>query len=550
MQDPNFIDSDSKSESLISEKQEIPLDGIFVIGGFLFLFLLEFLGILFLNDGKFVYTLDDAYIHLAVAEEIARGHYGVNAHEFSAPCSSALWPFLIAPFARTFIAEFVPLGLNALFGILTCWVVLREVRKVMPSGAGLSCNLARSAVSGVILLACNVIGLVFSGMEHNLQVLLSLIVVSGIIHGARTGNCSRMLIVAAVCGPLVRYENLALTVAACAVLFLKRRPAPAVLIGVLTMAGLCLFSGFLVANDHPPMPSSIVAKSHLVGDVSKIASTWNAIQNSFSDGRGLVVLILSAALLCLGMRKGTASSRIAAMAIAGSGLLHVCFGSYGWYNRYECYIFAALLLGFIRIAAEPGEGIMKHWGRVEISAVSLFGLIISFPYLIGLFTIPFASNNIYDQQFQMHRFATQWWKKPVAVNDLGWVSYRNENYVLDLWGLGSSKALKARIEEHDYSWMARMANESGVGLAMVYESWVPGKSVGWIKVGEIYLSRGLITPSDAKVTFYATAPSFVNEIESKLQDFKKSVPPGVVIITRSDMLEAKKKKADSVIRNK
>ena len=30
------------------------------------------------TGGKIVYTFDDAYIHLALAENIARGHYGVN----------------------------------------------------------------------------------------------------------------------------------------------------------------------------------------------------------------------------------------------------------------------------------------------------------------------------------------------------------------------------------------------------------------------------------------------------------------------------------------
>ncbi len=31
--------------------------------------------------GPFTYALDDPYIHLALAEEIARGHYGVNPGE-------------------------------------------------------------------------------------------------------------------------------------------------------------------------------------------------------------------------------------------------------------------------------------------------------------------------------------------------------------------------------------------------------------------------------------------------------------------------------------
>ncbi len=38
----------------------------------------ELFAIYRLNGGIFVYPLDDAYIHLALAENLAKGHYGVN----------------------------------------------------------------------------------------------------------------------------------------------------------------------------------------------------------------------------------------------------------------------------------------------------------------------------------------------------------------------------------------------------------------------------------------------------------------------------------------
>src|SRR5581483_7242562 len=60
----------------------------------------ELVAIMALNHGMLVYTLDDAYIHLALAERILGGTYGINLHEVAAPASSILWPFLLAPFAR------------------------------------------------------------------------------------------------------------------------------------------------------------------------------------------------------------------------------------------------------------------------------------------------------------------------------------------------------------------------------------------------------------------------------------------------------------------
>jgi len=38
------------------------------------------------------YSLDDPYIHLALAENMARGHFGVNLGEASNPSSSIIWP--------------------------------------------------------------------------------------------------------------------------------------------------------------------------------------------------------------------------------------------------------------------------------------------------------------------------------------------------------------------------------------------------------------------------------------------------------------------------
>ncbi|MBN2327748.1 MAG: hypothetical protein JXR73_11395 [Candidatus Omnitrophica bacterium] len=57
--------------------------------------------ILVMNHGVFCYTLDDAYIHLALSENIIHGHYGINPGECSSPSSSILWPFLLAPWALT-----------------------------------------------------------------------------------------------------------------------------------------------------------------------------------------------------------------------------------------------------------------------------------------------------------------------------------------------------------------------------------------------------------------------------------------------------------------
>lgn len=71
----------------------------------------------------------------------------------------------------------------------------------------------------------------------------------------------------------------------------------------------------------------------------------------------------------------------------------------------------------------------------------------------------------------MHRFAVDYYGKPVAVNDLGYVSFRNDHYVLDLAGLGSLRALACREKGCGPNWMNALAKAHDVDLAMIYPDW-------------------------------------------------------------------------------
>ncbi len=87
----------------------------------------ELIAILFINHGKLVYSLDDAYIHLALAENIANGHYGVNIQEYSAPSSSIIWPFLLAFFTPSSLSDYIPLFINVLAAIATLFVCYKII---------------------------------------------------------------------------------------------------------------------------------------------------------------------------------------------------------------------------------------------------------------------------------------------------------------------------------------------------------------------------------------------------------------------------------------
>jgi hypothetical protein len=167
--------------------------------------------ILWLNQGRFLYTMDDAYIHLALAENLAQGHYGVNPGELSAPASSILWPLLLVPAAWTGVEEAIPLLLNiAASGVTLAlyWTVVEQALAEIPAERRMR---ATALIVTLLIPATNLVGLAFMGMEHSLQLLLATAVVAGLVVERETHRVSWWLALAVVAGPLVRYEALALS---------------------------------------------------------------------------------------------------------------------------------------------------------------------------------------------------------------------------------------------------------------------------------------------------------------------------------------------------
>lgn len=75
------------------------------------------------SDGKLVYTLDDPYIHLAVAENILNDTFGINSDEFSSPSSSIIWPYLLAIPLKLGGGELSPLAYSFPMGLASIWIL-------------------------------------------------------------------------------------------------------------------------------------------------------------------------------------------------------------------------------------------------------------------------------------------------------------------------------------------------------------------------------------------------------------------------------------------
>ena len=477
-------------------------------------------GMLALPHGRLGYTLDDPYIHLALAERIARGHYGINLGEVTAPSSSMLWPFLLLPGVGTAGHAWLPLGIGLVCGAATAGLVGRLVdRLAWPPGL----DWARAALVVLLVLAGNLAGLPFTGMEHSLQVLLAAACAWGLAEAMRGWPIPLWCLAAAALGPAVRYEMFALVGALMVGLAGQRRWAAAA--GLLG-AALVLpvgFGAWLMSQGLPPLPNSVLAKSDVYAGAEGVfgpafALVSNAVLELLRHPRRWPYLALLLLLAALALRAPPVQRWPLAGAVAALGL-HALVGRFGWFYRYEIYalLFGALVLA-VALAGAP-----RSW-RAAGAVVLLAAAAAQAPAVLQS---PRAAQNIQDQQYQMHRFVADHWRHGVAVNDLGWVSYRIDPklYVLDLYGLASNEAL--RRKHKDGPWMEAMVRRHGIRLAMIYPWWFEGVPDSWVRVAELRLSGPRVAPAGDTVTFYATEPGAEAELRQDLAAFAPTLPAGV-----------------------
>lgn len=483
---------------------------------------------------QFIYTLDDPYIHLALAKGIHNFHYGINTSEYSAPSSSVLWPFLLAPFASMKGFWLAPLILNlACLGgtvlVLQRLLLSRFRTSWLPSWV----------FASFISFCLNINGLVFTGMEHSLQVLLVAIIAASLAERKSDFFLWASLFLL----PLIRYEGLAISIP---VIFYLGFQGPAtraraLSTGILLMAVLVFFSVFLGGLGLGYLPSSVLAKQSATtaGSVFGLARSMagNAVGNIYS----LPTFTVFSLAFFTGFVAWQRSWFRVLMLLLAPVALHLCLGRNGWFGRYEVSILLYVLIVSADLWIED-VNTLTQGARISVprqarSASDLFKKQALFP-LMAIFIIgtrplwqstlltPAAARNIQDQQIQMALIAGKYLNKPVSVNDLGAVALSSRQYVLDLWGLGSYEALSLRKDpkSNPRLWIPRLMAEKKVEHAMVYDSWFPITPDNWIKVAELMLPGRRVTPASDIVAFYATSPSSAETMSDSISRYVSDHP--------------------------
>lgn len=496
------------------------------------------------TGGTFGYSLDDPYIHLAMAEEILAGGYGVNGGEAAAASSSIIYPFLIAGLLVLGGGDLAPLIVTVLSTLAATLLAVRTFAEAgLPAPSGWRSR--AFVVPALFVLVANLVGLAFTGMEHSLHLALTLAALFGVVRLTRRGKADVWWLAVLVCQPLVRFEGLGVTAAGALVLAIRGRFALAAIVAGAGGAIVLAFAGWLTSMGLPPLPSSVMVKGSDVAGADGVLGKAGAFIDNFtqnvSEQSGFVFLVL-AIMFGLAARsaiKGQAPrhpERLAGEPDAAPGnrwqialfvavilVGHLFAGRFGWAQRYEAYAFLTALVALPVVFSLRARAVLAGRDGPAFTLAMLILLLAFAPNVRATLESPEGSRNIALQQKQMHRLAVDHVRAPVAVNDLGWVSYRNSEYVLDLWGLGSERARKARSEGQGPQWMADLASQHGVKLVMIYDAWLPEHPEGWVRLGFLTFRGKLVTAAEREVAFYATSTEVVPELNEAIREWSKSL---------------------------
>lgn len=485
-----------------------------MVVGVLVAFAVQVIRVLASTKGHFTYTLDDPYIHLALADQIRHGHYGLVGGTPSSPSSSILWPFLLSLTAGSSLQDYMPLVWNTVF-TLGSVLVLHSVLARHLRGPLLA------LVTSGIVLCLDLVGVAFTGMEHALQVLLALLVGRGVASLARTGLLDPLLVVGIVLGPVVRYENVAFSVAAAVALVVTghRRAAAAATAAWLVLLGS--FSLFLVSLGLDPMPSSVLAKAWgaPLGEVAALKLLEVSLNPIFFVY--LLVPLVDAWVL----RRWTMLHWFTIFVLVS----HVVAGGFGALFRYEIYVLAGLVPVLVRLVSDWA---LRWSGSVQLVGAGLTAaaLVSTSPMVYCTVVTPSAAADIWMQQAQTARFVRDYWRQPLAVNDLGMVAYRSGQPVLDLWGLASQEARKLRAA-NEGRWVGPLVRRRGVRAAAIYEDWFSGQIPSrWVRVATL-TGRPTVSAGEQVVTIFATKPAATADLCAAMRRFAEVGSPARIDVT-------------------
>jgi hypothetical protein len=516
---------------------------------FIFLLTVLFLelGALNYTGGHWSYPLDDTFIHLAIAKNLAfHGIWGISASEFQSASSSVGYTLILASLIKLFPSQIflIPFVVNLIAGLLLILAVRRWLEKKNIA------LLPQLLLFLALLFGTPLPTLVISGMEHTLQCLFAFLFLSAFSEWiprviSREPN-TRMPWQLPVYGFLltaIRYEGAFMIGMACLILLRYRKLLPSVALGAISITPIVAFGFYSMSKGSYFLPNSVMLKSadaqlssgnifHFIGSIfHKILVPGTGLGGVATQGLLLIQLLVG--LLFWQQLKTAATWRTMLIVIFGSTLLQLALASTGWFYRYEAWLVCCSIVAIGGLFITYGRDLLLSPSRTKIRAIAAAIALLTIPLLLRTGVVfrkaSIACANIYTQQYQMGQFLRQYYDDSVvAANDIGAISYFKKERNLDLVGLASIEVTRSKKENRcSPEFLDSLSKSEHARIAIVYDSWISDSlRRHWVPIATWTIHNNVIC-GDSVVSFYAIDPGEVQRLRRSLKTYAPSLPNAV-----------------------
>ncbi len=463
----------------------------------------------YLFDGRLGWPLDDAFIHLQFAKNLAAGDgLSFNPGEPVTGTTSPLWTALVS---ILFLLPGSPVIWVKLSGIA---LFVLAVELVYRLARELDLSVGLSVLAAVLTATTEwMVWSALSGLEIPLFLVLSLIGIRLHVRERRLGAGLPVSLAVIALSALARPEGQLLFVLACVdrlLLFERddsdglawRRAELAPLVGGLAAAALLLLPmlAFNLMVGDSALPTTFGAKvppaqaSGLSGWLPSLAYLMRGPIDVLFRSQPYMVLFAGAGLLALVARLGTARDRglllgtwLVGLPLAFSVLSATSGKSVtGNFGRYFFPLFPILIivgvLGLERVVERLAGGV--RLGRARIPVLGAMLVLLLLPGATGVLRgsqrYVQTVANVHDSNVRV----AEWLRERVppdavlAVNDIGAFGYLLPNRIVDLAGIANPEAIRLRYEAASEGRLAdegtlRFLGETKPDFLVIFPDWFP-----------------------------------------------------------------------------
>lgn len=487
-----------------------------------------------LANGTLCYALDDSFIMMALAKNLAfHKVWGMTPYAFSSTASSILFTGLLALFFRLAgDSVYLPLILNAaaLLGLFYTTARLAAAR-------GLNNWQTWMLLMGLHFFM-PVPVLLFGAMEHILHTWIAVWVLYRMLD---PGDKPASLPVAALAGLLlgsIRFEGLFEGGLIALVLLTGGNRLRAVVFGSALVLPTLVLGFVSVGKGWFFFPNSLILKAYGM-NIQETGSVLTYLLSMLSKAGShphAMAAMLALYLLYGFIPRGEKEEKAIAGVAFLTSALHFLLARYNHVFRYEAYLMALawipLWTGICRRSGLQNMTGLAGFIRKEPAMALFCALLLIGPlwrsansYAVGTR----AMCNIYQQQVQTGRFIAEFYPlDPVAAIDIGAITYYSACRLTDLWGLGTMEMARLKLAgRYEAGPIDAWCRKEKIRVAIVY-----GRKIAhpaWKTVERWVIPHNVVCSQDT-IDFVAIFPKEESVLRKNLARFRPRLPAAVTSI--------------------